>query len=185
MPRLLLHACASALAFASPALAAETPARAQVLDAIRTFEANATADSASRSLAEANDAVARASNTILKFALESDDVVVDLGADSVPWCDLKKGVANLPHSGERGLMLGAYLAGEVKAQLASGRQDPNPYPGWTAMLRIYRALKIREGVRIPEVEALLSRQMDGSLEAFAAEAVERSKENLRKAYAPK
>lgn len=178
-----MRACAAALALATPAFASETVSRAQVLDAIRVFEANASGGIApARPVAQANEAVAQASNTILKFALESDDVVVDLGSDSVPWCDVKKGISAMPDSGERGLLLAAYLAGEVKAQLLSGRQDANPYEGWVAMLRVYRVLKVREGVEVPEVEALLARQMRGSLASFAAEALARSAENLRKTY---
>jgi hypothetical protein len=50
------------------------------------------------------------------------------------------------------------------------------------MLRVYRIAKMRDGVAIPEVEALLSRQMDGSLEAYAAEAQHRSLEALRKRF---
>jgi len=181
MPRLLLLALASALAAAPAALSAAV-SRTEVLDAIRVFEPQACGSATGARAAGAADAVARASNTILKFAVESDDVVVDLGPDSVTWCDVKKGLADLPHSGERGLLLAAYLSGCVKAQLASGKQDPNPFEGWVAMLRVYRAVKMREGVTIPEAEALLARQMDGSLRARAAEALARSTEALRKAY---
>ena len=182
MPRYLLRASALALALAAPLFAAETVSRDQVLAAIRTFDANTS--SAPASAAAATDAVARASNTILKFSLESDAVVVDLGTDSVPWCDVKKGLADLPNSGDRGLLLAAYLSGSVRTQLETGKQDPNPLAGWTAMLRVYRNLKMREGVRIPEVEGLLAHEADGTLPAFAAEAVRRSAENLRRTYGP-
>jgi len=183
MRRFLIPASVLALALATPALASEPVTKAQVLDAIRTFDANASGGVADATPAkDANDAVARASNTILRFSLESDDVVVDLGADSVPWCDVKKGVGDLSNSGARGLLLAAYLSGCVKAQLDAGKQNPNPYAGWVAMLRIYHAIKIREGVTIPEIDALMARQADGTLEAYAAEAVQRSTQNLRKAY---
>jgi hypothetical protein len=183
MPPFILRATAAALLLASPAFAAETVTRGQVEEAIRTFEANALGSlTTPKSAEEANAAVARASNTILKFALESDDVVVDLGAASVPWCDVKKGLADLVDSGERGLLLAAYVSGCVKAQLEAARPDPNPLAGWVAMLRVYRALRIREGVKIPEIEVLLARQMDGSLKAYAGAALARSTESLRKTY---
>ena len=185
MPRFILRASALALALAAQARASPPVSSAQVLDAIRVFEANASGGLTSAKPAdEANAAVARASNTILRYSLESDSVVVDMGNDSVPWCDVKKGISGLPHSGERGLLLAAYLAGSVKAQLQSGKQDPNPYPGWVAMLRVYRAVKMREGVTIPEVDSLLGRQMDGTLESYAAAAVQRSTDSLRRAYGP-
>ncbi len=183
MPRLLPRALALALLLAAPALASSPVTRDQVLGAIRVFDANAGASlTAPKPADEANGAVAVASNTILRFALESDDVVVDLGTDSVPWCDVKKGLAQLPNSGERGLLLAAYLSGSVRAQLESGRQDPSPYPGWVAMLRVYHSLRVREGLRLPEVEALLARQADGTLEDYAAAALKRSNESLLKTY---
>jgi hypothetical protein len=70
----------------------------------------------------------------------------------------------------------------VKAQLLSGKQDPNPYSGWVSMLRVYRIAKMREGVAIPEVEGLLAKQMDGTLEAYALDAAHRSIEALRRTY---
>ena len=182
MPRsLLLLACVSAFA-AAPAPARAGVSRAQVLDAIRVFESNATVAAGQGRAAAAADEVARAANTILRFAVESDDVVIDLGPDAVTWCDVKKGLADMPHQGERGLLLAAYMSGCVKAQLASGRQDANPFEGWVAMLRLYRAMRLHEGVSIPEAEALLARQADGSLRDYAAAALARSNEALRKAY---
>jgi hypothetical protein len=183
MPRLLLQASVLALAFAAPLFAAEAVTKAQVLEAIRTFDANAGGNAApGMPVQDVNDVVARASNTILRFSLESDDVVVDLGVDSVPWCDVKKGISTLSNSGERGLLLAAYLSGSVKSQLQSGLKDPNPYRGWVTMLHIYRTLRIQEGVKIPEIDVLLARQADGTLEAFAAQAVQKSAANLRKTY---
>ena len=183
MPRFPLRSAAAALALSTTAFAFEPVTRVQVLEAIRTFEANALGSLAKARPAEQEGAeVARASNVILRYAVESDDVVVDLGPESVPWCDVKKGLSESTRAGQRGLLLAAYVCGSVKAQLLSGKQDPNPLAGWVAMLRVYRAMKIREGVEIPEVDALLERQLNGSLEAYAAVALHRSTEGLRKAY---
>ena len=183
MPCFLPRACVLALALVAPVLSAGTVSKTQVLEAIRTFDANAAGSlTGAKPVQSPDDVVARASNTILKYSLESDDVVVDLGCDSVPWCDVKKGLTNLPDSSERGLLLAAYLSGSVKAQLSSGKQDPNPYPGWVAMLRLYPTMRIREDVRIPEIENLMARQADGTLETYAVDAVRRSTEKLRKAY---
>lgn len=182
MPRPLLCALACAAALVARAHAAEPVTREQALDAIRVFEANAMGPSVGGHAQDPGDTVAKASNTVLRFALESDAVVVDLGTDSVTWCDVRKGLADLPLSGERGLLLAAYLSGCVKAQLHSGRQDANPYEGWIEMLRVYRALKMRESVSIPEAEHLLARQVDGTLRQAADEALARSTEKLHRAY---
>ncbi len=182
MPRLSLRASVLALVLAAPLSAAATVSRSQVLDAIKVFDGNASGSLVAGSTPAQDDAVAKASNVILKFSLESDDVVVDLGLDSVPWCDVKKGLSTLSNSGARGLLLAAYLSGSVHAQLTAGKQDPNPYAGWVSMLKVYRALKMREGVKIPEVEGLLARQADGTLQAFAAAAMQRSADTLRRTY---
>jgi hypothetical protein len=183
MPRNFLHAFVLALASATPAFASGTVTRAQALDAIRAFESNAAGGiTASKAPEQAGRAVATASHTILKYSLESDDVVVDLGAASVPWFDARRNLSDAADSGERGILLVAYLSGSVRAQLMSGKVDPNPYPGWIAMLRLYHALKISEGVSIPEIEALAARQMDGTLQPFAAEALQHSRDLLQRTH---
>jgi hypothetical protein len=182
MPRPLLRVIALALATAAPVFASRPVTRAEALDAIRAFESGAAGVTAAKDPRKASEAIARASNTIVRYSLESEEVVVDLGSNSVPWLDTGGDLAAVARSGGRGVLLVAYLSGSVRAQLESGKQDPSPYPGWVAMLRLYHALKIREGVSIPEVEALAARQMDGTLEAYAASAVERSRESLRSTY---
>jgi hypothetical protein len=183
MPQFLKRACVAAVVLATPAFASEAISKAEVLAAIQTFEANTSANlTGSKPDAQIDSALAASTATITRFALESDDVVVDLGTDAVPWCDMRKGVAGVTSSEGRGLLLAAYLSGSVKAQLASGRQDSNPYQGWVAMLRVYRIAKMREGIAIPEVESLLAKQMDGTLEAYALDAEHRSLEALRRTY---
>jgi hypothetical protein len=183
MPLFPMRACVAAAVLATPALASEAISKADVLAAIRTFESNTAANlTGSKPEAQIDEALASSTATITRYALESDDVIVDLGADAVPWCDLRRGAAAVTGTEGRGLLLAAYLSGGVKAQLLAGKQDPNPYPGWVAMLRVYRIAKMREGIAIPEVEALLARQMDGTLEAYALDAEHRSVEALRKAY---
>jgi hypothetical protein len=183
MPRFLQRACVAAVVLATPAFAAESISKSDVLEAIRAFDANVSANlTASKPDAQIDDAMAAASATITRFAIESDAVVVDLGPNAVPWCDLTKGMTGASVTGERGLLLAAYLSGGVKAQLLAGKQDPNPYAGWVSMLRVYRVAKMRDGVAIPEIESLLTRQMDGSLEAYAADAEHKSLEALRKRF---
>jgi hypothetical protein len=179
----LLRAALAAMAFPAMVLAKEAVSRSQVTEAIRTFDANACGNLANpRPTPAANDAIAQASNTILRFALESDDVVVDLGTDAVPWCDVKRGMADLPHSGERGLLLAAYLAGSIRAQLAGGATDSSPYAGWVHMITVYRAMKTRQGVDIPEIDRLVALQASGGLARYAAQAEEMSVQRLKKLY---
>lgn len=173
----------AALLFSSGLSAAQPISREQVLSAIHVFESKACGSLGGAARAADEDRIlAEASNTILRFALESDDVVVDIGTDAVPWCDLHKGLAGASQSSSRGLLLAAYLSGCVRSQLEGGRKDANPYAGWKSMLKVYRVLKEREDLTLAEVEPLLARQKDGSLEAYAAQTLITSTEKLQKAY---
>jgi hypothetical protein len=169
-----------------PVAGARQPAatKTAVLAAIKTFDAGAVGGLAGQKQPAADPAaaVAAASATMLNYALTSEDVVIDLGPEAVPWCDIKKGLGDAANPGVRGLLFGAYLAGEIKAQLHAGRADANPYPGWVHMFRVYRSVKTREGIQIPEIEAIMAHQTDGTLTAFAAETEKRALEHLRKAY---
>lgn len=186
MPRPALGACALALALVPSALAAPAPvSRAQVLDAIAVYERSSPVCLVPRAAPGGEAAaVAGAARAITRFALESDEVVVDLGPDALPWCDTRRGAAGLPSGGERGLLLVSYLCGSVKAQLRCGCADANPLPGWTEMLAAYRTLRLQGAGRIAEVESLLSHEADGTLTDQAKVSLVRSRERLRRAYGP-
>jgi len=183
MPYSMLRAALAAVILPAVAIAKPAVSPSEVLSAIQVFDANACGNlAAPTSAAVAGTAVAQASNTILRFALESDAVVVDLGTDAVPWCDVKTGMADLPHSGERGLLLAAYLAGSIRSQLKTGSADSNPYDGWVHMIAVYRAMKNREGVQIPEIEHLVELQSSGSLARYAALTEQKSIDRLKQRY---
>ena len=147
-----------------------------VLDAIKSFEGNLPTNVAipGKTAKASTDALAKAANVIVKFAIDSDQVVIDMGPDAVTWCDVKRGVNGMANSGERGLIFAAYLSGEIKAQLSTQQHDPNPYAGWVSALRLYKALKVRDNLKIAELDVLAAKQQDASLEAFAADAAKRS-----------
>ena len=157
---------------------------AQALEAIQSFEGNLPTGISvgAKSAKESTDKMAAAANAIVQYAIQSDTVVVDMGPDAVTWCDVKKGVTGMAHSGERGLLFAAYLAGEIKAQIRTGKNDPNPYAGWVEALHVYKALRMRDGLKIAEIETLAAKQKDGSLEAYAAEAAQRSVARLEANY---
>lgn len=182
MPRSRVCAAVLVLALACRPLMAGAPSRAEALDAVHALEEAVAAPDVGTRPAAASDAASRASNTILRFAIESDEVVVDLGPAAVTWVDTSRGLSQVSLTGEQGLLLATYLAGEVKAQLAAGAPDPNPFAGWTAMLRVYRSLKLRQGVKISAIEPLLSSQAEGNLKALADQALARDQQALSRAY---
>jgi hypothetical protein len=79
------------------------------------------------------------------------------------------------------LLLGAYLAGNAKTQLAAGKPIDDPYSGWKAVIRAYRELQEKEPVRIPAIERLIALETKGKLKAHADEVKARL---LRNADAP-
>jgi hypothetical protein len=183
----LRHAVVAALLLAGFCVFADTPAALtpeQALTAIRNFEGNLPTSIAvpGKSAKQATAALAEAANAIVSFAVRSDAVIVDMGPDSVTWCDVKKGVDGMSHGGERGLLFAAYVAGSVKAQLASGKPDANPYEGWVSAIKLYKGLRARDGLRISELDTLSAKMADGSLEAFAADAQKRALARLESDY---
>jgi hypothetical protein len=95
---------------------------------------------------------------------------------------VRKGVDGMAHSGERGLLFAAYLSGAIRSQLTTGHTDPNPYAGWVSALRLYKGLKAKDNLRIAELDVLLQKQQDNTLEAYAAEAAKRSVARLDASY---
>ena len=142
-------------AAAANADAGKTVSRDEVLKAISVFQA----DPSSR---EGSDA----SETILAFARTSDAVHISLSHAVVPW--VKKG--DSPDADTRGMLLAAYVAGNVGSQLKSGKVHDDVYAGWQQVLATYaQLLAINPAAKISEVEGLKDKAADGKLQAYADE----------------
>jgi hypothetical protein len=140
---------------AARADADKTVSRDDVLKAIKVFEI----DPASRQGSDASE-------TIFAFAKTSHAVQVSLSHAVAPW--MKHGDA--PDADTRGMLLTAYVAGNVEAQLQSGKAHDDIYAGWQQVLATYaKLLAINPAAKISEVEDLKDKEAAGKLRDYAAE----------------
>ena len=141
---------------ASIAVRAEPVTRREVLAAIAVLEDDVTSA----------DAIAAAA-TIARFGQESDEVLITVGADTLPWvqADVPEAQAKV-----RALLMAAYFAGDIKSQLEKRRSVDDPYRGWLSVIRAYRQiLKKQPDMVIPEVEELVRKEKTGTLKHEADE----------------
>jgi hypothetical protein len=148
----------AALAFAACAglgLAA-TPSKQQALDAISVLEKNLTGPQATQ-----------AAKTVVVYAQLSDDVMVDIGPEQLPWATEEWGLDKDRELSLHSLLVAAFVAGDVKTQLKNEKAEDDTYSGWLFALAAYHRLKASEDFRSPSLEALSKMQAEGKLRQHA------------------
>ena len=96
---------------------------------------------------------------ILRYAQESPDVEIEVSDKAMPWLENLKG-----HEEAGAVLLTAYVAGDVRAQLARRRAKDDPVAGTEQVIATYRQLqKTEPRLRIMEVEKLIDLQRQGRL----------------------
>jgi hypothetical protein len=170
----MFHRTASlllALSFVLATARAESVTRREVLAAIAVLENDVTSS-------EAVDAAA----TVARFGRESDDVLINVGAETLPWVqtDVSESEAKV-----RALLMAAYFAGDIKSQLAKHRPVDDPYSGWLDVIRAYRQmLKKQPDLAIPEVEELVKKEKAGTLKHEADELRRQQEEDQQPEHRP-
>lgn len=135
---------------------ATTPSKAEVLSAIAVMEKSVTGPEAPG-----------AAKTIVVYAQLSDDVMVDIGQEQLPWLSEKW---NLPAEKERtcqSLLMAAFVAGNVKSQLKAEKAEDDTYAGWIFAIYTYRQLKEHFDFRSAAIEDLIKMESDGKLREHA------------------
>ncbi|HEX5009092.1 MAG TPA: NTF2 fold immunity protein [Planctomycetota bacterium] len=103
--------------------------------------------------------------TIVDFAEASAKVEIVVSEEFVPWIGAQEDV---PHSE---LLLGAWVAGNVRSQLDSGVTRSDAYAGMLQMFAVYGALKATEPkFKVPAIEGFLDRHRRGELIGWLAPA---------------
>jgi hypothetical protein len=137
----------------------EAPTKDEALKAIKTF----VEDPLSK------DAEAAAA-TIVKFTEKSPDVMVVLSEKVTPWL----GDGELGKNGR--ILLTAYIAGNVKAQLDARKSANDSYAGILQVIETYAQLKKADKeLNMPEVEKLVELKAKDKLKTFVEEALEAEK----------
>jgi hypothetical protein len=139
-----------------PALAATglaaTQSRHEVLMAISVLERNVTGE----------DAVA-AAKTIVIYAQDSDDVVVDIGPGQLPWVSEKWGLPKEQELECQSMLLAAFVAGNIKSQIKNSRVEDDTYSGWIFAINAYNRLRASGPFRSPSIEELSRMEAEGTL----------------------
>jgi hypothetical protein len=148
---LLLVACASR-GFAA------VPTKHDALQAIHVLETNVVG-------AEA----AEAAKTIVTYADLSDDVLVDLGPDEIPWADEKWGLEKEQEMACQSMLLAAFVAGNVRSQIKNDRAEDDTYSGWIFAIDTYNRLRTKGQFRSPSLDSLSKMEASGTLLQHARE----------------
>ena len=145
---------------------AEPVSRREVLAAITVLEKDVTSP----------EALAAAA-TVTRYGRESDDVLLIVGPETLPWVQTDVPAAQAP---ARMLLMAAYFAGDIKSQLQQNRPADDPYAGWLAVIRAYRQLHRQQpDLVIPEVEELIRKDQAGTLKQEADALLKQQQEEER------
>jgi hypothetical protein len=147
-------------ALAATGLAA-TPSKHEVLDAIAVIERKVVGPEA-----------AQAAKTIVVYAQLSDDVLVNIGTEQLPWLTEDWSMAPEKAQACESMLVAAFVAGNVRSQLRSERPGDDTYSGWLFALDAYRRLQAKYDFRSASLEALEKMRADGTLRRHADEVTE-------------
>lgn len=138
-------------------VARATPTRDEALAAIEVLEKN-----------PISEAAIDASQIVTQFTKESEEVVITLGRDFVPWV-LDERPKSDADDGVYSMLLAVYFAGNAKSQLLAKKTEDDPYSGWIAVLKAYRQIQTKYDIVIPSLEKFSEMEAQGVLKAHARE----------------
>ncbi len=162
--RLFITAAAFAAAAASAGLAAP-PSKQDVLLAISVLEKNITAPEA-----------ADAAKTVVIYAQQSDDVMVDIGQDQLPWIGERWGLDRAREQSNQSLLLAAFVAGNIRSQIKNDRAEDDTYSGWVFAIDAYKRLRSKAPFHSPAIETLQKMEDEGTLLQHAKDVQTRDEE---------
>ncbi len=122
----------AAVLFAFSSAMGATPSREEVTSAIAQLEDNFV-----------KAASVDAAKVVVNFAEQSKEVQINISAKTVPWIKETWGLEPDQEQSIRSMLLAAYLAGNIKSQLAAGKSVDDPYAGWIFVCRAYRQFLLK------------------------------------------
>lgn len=115
----------------------------------------------------------QAAQTVMRFAESSKAVAIQLNPKTTPWLFGETKGSDAAEN-TRTMLLIAYLAGNMKAQLSAGKAVDSPIPGWEFALKAYQAIQKSDGqFKLDELEALKKQQAKGELPKLAKQALQK------------
>jgi hypothetical protein len=161
------HIVAAVLAAAAAARGlAATPTQHEALAAIATLEKSV-----------AGPEALAAARTIVTYAQLSDDVLVDIGPDEIPWAEEHWGIDDERERSLQSVLLASFVAGDVRSQIKNNRVEDDTYSGWIFVIGAYNRLRQKEHFSSPSIDSLLRMQSSGTLLQHAREVEARASQD--------
>jgi hypothetical protein len=168
IPATLLLIVAVLFADTATAHAAKPVSKEDALSAIVTFQKDPSSKEGFAAAA-----------TLISFAQNSSAVRIYLSRDAIPWLKDR----NAEDADTRDMLIGAYVAGNIRSQLTRGKPEDDPYAGWQQVLSTYAQLQaINPTVKLSEVDKLKDKEKNGSLRTYAEQV--RAKHQAEEAKGP-
>jgi hypothetical protein len=136
--------------------AAAAPSKQEVLGAISVLEKTLSGPEA-----------AEAAKTVVVYAQQSDDVMVDIGPEQLPWVGERWGLEKAREQNNQSLLLACFVAGNIRSQLKAEKAEDDTYSGWLFAIDAYKRLREKESFRSPAIENLRKMEEDGTLQQHA------------------
>lgn len=137
---------------------AATPSKHETLVAIAVLEKKLSGPEA-----------ADAAKTIVTYAQVSDDVIVDIGPDQIPWVGEKWGLDKEQELSCQSMLLAGFVAGNIRSQIKNDRTEDDTYSGWVFAIDVYNRLRAKGSFRSPALESLSKMELEGTLLQHAKE----------------
>ena len=110
---------------------------------------------------------AEAAKTVVFYAQASDDVMVDIGPEQLPWVEEKWGLDKAREQSNQSMLLAAFVAGNIKTQLKNEKAEDDTYSGWILAIGAYKRLRTKAAFRSPAIESLQKMEDEGTLRQHA------------------
>ena len=141
------------------------PTKHEVLRAISVMEKSVSSPEA-----------VEAAKLIVVYAQVSDDVMVDIGPDQLPWIGEAWGLDRQRENACQSMLMAAFVAGNVKSQIKNDKAEDDTYSGWIFVIDTYRRLRSGEAFRSPSIDSLSKMQAGGKLLQHARDVHMKSQE---------
>jgi hypothetical protein len=103
-----------------------------------------------------------AAELVRAVAEKSDDIILEINPKRAPFLENLKLMAEY-----RGILLAAYIVGNVDSQLLHHEKKDDPYAGEIEVMNVYKQMKKREpALNLPEVENLIDLEKRGELKSY-------------------
>jgi hypothetical protein len=139
-----------------PAILYSTPSKEEVLEAIKQVKTDLI-----------NSETFDNGKVILEYAEESDDVLIVLTKERIPWTVEDWEVEKSMEETLKNLILVSYLSGNIESQIKNNIPSDDPYSGWIFVIGSYEKLKENIEFKSESIEEFDHMRKSGELMSYS------------------